>query len=166
VRTACGINLLAPPHSILSIHATRLLGLHSLAFEDCRTKEKFVKHRVGTTGHTHRISFVPAPIFHWFAMTLPWRRSLVPIPQQAIHEAEERNDLCDQLFVMWATERNARCLAKELRQLSAGTHDKARAMRKPLRERIKALRTARLALQQVLIDSINIRSRNDSRRHR
>ena len=57
----------------------------------------------------HRVSYVPIPLVRFMALTLPWRSlSYVSIPEAAIREAERRNELPDQLFVLWATERNAR----------------------------------------------------------
>jgi hypothetical protein len=64
---------------------------------------------------------VPVPLWRYFAMTLPYRRGYGCIPiisEGAILEAEERGELADRLFVLWAAEQIARKLAQLLKSRS------------------------------------------------
>jgi hypothetical protein len=148
---------------VLSSEAYRLLGVGSQAFRwQLRSREYRLKHRVGTTGHTHRYSFVPAQLFHFFALTLPWRyQGLIPVPESAIREAQDRDEIEDRLFVMWATERNARCLHRLLRVARV-----PKAERVTLRAKYEQLYRMRLDLQRIIIDQVHIPDWRRPRRSR
>src|SRR5437667_11808910 len=151
MRTKCALTVSAQPGFIPSCLASRLLqARHSLfGTHGLRTAEVRYYHRLDRGNHVHRYSFVPAPLFHYFAMTLPYRDlrkcgpELIPVPAQAIQEAEARGCLCDELFVMWACERNARVLHHLMRL--AGV---PRPERQLLWQRMLRVKKAREAMQQ------------------
>ena len=149
MRLRCGITVEAPKGTILSIEATRILGLNNQAFRySFRSREKRIYHRLDSGNHVHHFTYVPYQLFHFYALTLPYRRELINIPVQAIQEAELRNETEDILFIFWANERNAMVLRKELKA--------ARIEHSALTAQITQLRKTRLDLQKLIIDSIRM----------
>ena len=157
MRTKCGIDFdYAVPRAISSSRSVRLLGREHKGFVRLRSALHFYPHRVGKTPHRHRVSYVPVPIFHAYAMSLPYRTwpHVTPVPVAIIEAAEQRDELCDRLFVLWATEHNARVLLRMMRAAEPYNSAKGIARRKPLRDKMLQLYRCRLELQQVLIDSL------------
>jgi hypothetical protein len=151
-----------PDGTVLSSEACRLLDTDGqfLVKLKLRSREIRLSHRLDRGPHTHRYSYVHVPLFHFFALTLPYRyHGLIPVPALAIREAEERNELEDRLFVMWATERNARCLHATLTKL----HTKRRRRYGELWDKICRLRQLRLDLQKLIIDQVKL---PETRRYR
>ena len=103
---------------MLKVGAHRIRGL--------TTKARHIHHRMDDGPHCHRIAYVPVPLFHFFAMTLPYESGAVP--DGAIAEALATDTIEGALFAKWATERNARCCARLLREV--GQRSEARAFQR------------------------------------
>jgi hypothetical protein len=151
----CGINIPEPRHTMLCTRAAALLDARPLAFKTLglRTREHRYKHRtLDGIGHTHSVSYVPISSVRFYALTQPWRgQGLISVPVQAIKEAEQRDDLCDKLFVLWAKERNARCLHQLLRLARFLIAERCHWL-----DQANHLRELRLRLQHFIIVSIRM----------
>jgi len=152
VRTRCALTVKPPFGTILSTTAQLLLQTKYDVWRPLRTKEHRYYHSLRSGPHVHRYCYVPVPLFHYYALTLPWRKQFIAIPGKAIQEAEDRGELPDKLFILWAAERNARVLYKLIRNTHTRRHWSKE--QKQLRRRIDAVKARRIALEQACIAAI------------
>jgi hypothetical protein len=112
-RWKCGVTPKTPKGTLLSRDAMKLLGLPLHLARQIWTPGRKLYHRLDDCHHVHHLSYIPIPLARYMAMTLPYRGkggALPVVPFPVIDEAEDRGQLPDKLFIMWAIERNARAL--------------------------------------------------------
>ena len=154
--TRCSLHIPVPDRAMLACQAGRLLQTQTAQFYrlGLKTQLRRFQHRLDRGTHYHRYSYIPIVLFHYYALSMPWRGlKLVAVPEQAIRDAEERGELSDEIFVLWATERNARVLAMLTRRPGYAADPK-------LRKRIAALQTKRRAMEKACVDAITWKDRN------
>ncbi len=84
-------------------------------FRGLSTRPRVIRHSMPRGPHRHRIAYVPIDLARFLALTLTYGEGAVP--KEAIEESEQRGDIAEEIFVVWATERNLRRLASLYREV-------------------------------------------------
>jgi hypothetical protein len=123
-----------------------------------RTVGWFTAHRVGDTHHAHNYAFVPQPLAEFDQLSRPWRvwrAKRIEIPAPAIAAARKRKDIAGKLFVLWASERNARILYMLTRSTQRRRFWSPEQLR--LRRRIDRLKKQRQLIERTLVEALMLK---------